>query len=48
LKAVLSVYDKTGLAEFARDLHSAGVELVSTGGTRRTLSQNGAVSVRQV
>ena len=48
MKAVLSVYDKTGLAEFARDLHAAGVELVSTGGTHRTLSQNGAVSVRQV
>lgn len=32
-RALLSVSDKTGLIEFARALHEAGVELVSTGGT---------------
>jgi phosphoribosylaminoimidazolecarboxamide formyltransferase/IMP cyclohydrolase len=32
-RALLSVYDKTGLDELARGLHGAGVELVSTGST---------------
>jgi phosphoribosylaminoimidazolecarboxamide formyltransferase/IMP cyclohydrolase len=32
-RALVSVYDKTGLEELARGLHEAGVELVSTGST---------------
>lgn len=32
-RALISVYDKTGLVEFATGLHTAGVELVSTGST---------------
>ncbi len=40
-RALLSVTDKTGLIEFAGALQAAGVELVSTGGTRRTLLQAG-------
>jgi phosphoribosylaminoimidazolecarboxamide formyltransferase / IMP cyclohydrolase len=32
-RALISVYDKTGLEELARGLHEAGVELVSTGNT---------------
>src|SRR5438874_3426856 len=36
-RAVLSVTDKTGLAEFARKLSSMGVELISTGGTAKLL-----------
>ena len=40
-RALLSVSDKTGLAEFARDLTERGIELVSTGGTARTLAQHG-------
>ncbi len=32
-RALVSVYDKTGLAELARGLHEAGVTLVSTGGS---------------
>ncbi len=32
-RTLISVSDKTGLAEFARFLHKAGVELISTGGT---------------
>ena len=47
MKAVLSVYDKTGLVELARKLHGAGVELVSTGGTHRSLSRDG-IPVQQV
>jgi phosphoribosylaminoimidazolecarboxamide formyltransferase/IMP cyclohydrolase len=40
-RALLSVSDKTGLDEFARALASHGVELVSTGGTRKTLADAG-------
>ena len=32
-RALVSVYDKTGLAELAQGLASAGVEIVSTGST---------------
>ncbi|MEE9405653.1 MAG: IMP cyclohydrolase [Algisphaera sp.] len=42
--ALLSVSDKTGLVDFARVLHSHGVRLISTGGTRKTL-QNAGLSV---
>jgi phosphoribosylaminoimidazolecarboxamide formyltransferase/IMP cyclohydrolase len=40
-RALLSVSDKTGLAEFAGALAGFGVELVSTGGTARTLKDAG-------
>ena len=40
-RALLSVTDKTGLVEFARVLAEFGVELVSTGGTARTLREAG-------
>jgi phosphoribosylaminoimidazolecarboxamide formyltransferase / IMP cyclohydrolase len=40
-RALLSVTDKTGLIEFAQALASFGVELVSTGGTARTLRDAG-------
>jgi phosphoribosylaminoimidazolecarboxamide formyltransferase/IMP cyclohydrolase len=40
-RALLSVTDKTGLVDFARVLVSFGVELVSTGGTARTLREAG-------
>jgi phosphoribosylaminoimidazolecarboxamide formyltransferase / IMP cyclohydrolase len=40
-RALLSVTDKTGLVEFGRALASHGVELVSTGGTARTLRDAG-------
>ena len=46
-RALLSVSDKAGLAEFARALHRRGVELVSTGGTARTLADAG-LPVRDV
>src|SRR5438045_7478181 len=36
-RAILSVTDKTGLADFARQLSKMGVELVSTGGTAKLL-----------
>ena len=40
-RALLSVSDKTGLAELAQGLHELGVELVSTGGTARFLREAG-------
>lgn len=40
-RALLSVTDKTGLVEFARALAGFGVELISTGGTARTLREAG-------
>ena len=40
-RALLSVYDKTGLAEFAKGLAELGIELISTGGTSRHLEQAG-------
>ncbi len=40
-RALLSVTDKTGLVEFAQGLASFGVELISTGGTARTLREAG-------
>ena len=40
-RALLSVSDKTGLAEFARRLAGLGFELVSTGGTARALRDAG-------
>src|ERR1700676_1226556 len=36
-RALISVSDKTGLADFARGLAAAGIEIYSTGGTRRYL-----------
>jgi len=40
-RALLSVYDKTGLVELATALHAAGVELVSTGSTASTIAAAG-------
>ena len=40
-RALLSVSDKTGLVPFARALHERGVELLSTGGTHKVLSEAG-------
>ena len=38
-RALISVSDKTGLAGFARGLADAGVEIYSTGGTRKHLEE---------
>ena len=46
-RALLSVTDKTGVVDFARDLHRLGVELVSTGGTAAAIRSAG-VPVRDV
>src|SRR5215831_9079948 len=46
-RALISVSDKTGIADFARELKSYGVEIISTGGTAKTLRDAG-VEVRDV
>ena len=40
-RALISVYDKTGLADLARGLHDHGVQIVSTGTTAKTIEQAG-------
>ncbi|WP_314172210.1 bifunctional phosphoribosylaminoimidazolecarboxamide formyltransferase/IMP cyclohydrolase [Streptomyces winkii] len=40
-RALVSVYDKTGLDELAQGLHAAGVELVSTGSTAKRIAAAG-------
>ena len=40
-RALLSVSDKAGLVDFARALSARGIELVSTGGTRKALADAG-------
>jgi phosphoribosylaminoimidazolecarboxamide formyltransferase/IMP cyclohydrolase len=46
-RALISVYDKTGLVEFAHAIAARGIEIVSTGGTARALREAG-VPVRDV
>jgi phosphoribosylaminoimidazolecarboxamide formyltransferase/IMP cyclohydrolase len=46
-RALLSVSDKTGIVEFARELEARGIELLSTGGTAALLLRHG-VAVREV
>ncbi len=40
-RALISVYDKTGLADLARGLHEAGVSIVSTGSTAKGIAAAG-------
>ena len=42
-RALLSVYDKVGLADFAAGLHALGFELVSSGKTAAALQESGIV-----
>lgn len=46
-RALVSVYDKTGVADFARALSRLGIEIISTGGTARLLREAG-IAVRDV
>ncbi|MBZ7928006.1 MULTISPECIES: bifunctional phosphoribosylaminoimidazolecarboxamide formyltransferase/IMP cyclohydrolase [Campylobacter] len=41
MRALLSVSDKEGIVEFAKELENLGFELLSTGGTYKTLKENG-------
>ncbi|SDC34204.1 phosphoribosylaminoimidazolecarboxamide formyltransferase / IMP cyclohydrolase [Sanguibacter gelidistatuariae] len=40
-RALISVYDKTGLTDLAQALHTAGIEIVSTGSTASTIAAAG-------
>ena len=40
-RALISVSDKSGVVEFAKELEKRGVEILSTGGTAKLLDQNG-------
>ncbi|MBX8502637.1 bifunctional phosphoribosylaminoimidazolecarboxamide formyltransferase/IMP cyclohydrolase [Pseudomonas cichorii] len=44
-RALISVSDKTGILEFARELEALGVEILSTGGTFKLLQDNGVAAV---
>lgn len=44
-RALISVSDKTGVVDFARDLAALGVEILSTGGTFKLLRDNGIAAV---
>jgi len=46
-RALISVYDKTGIVEFAKGLAALNVEIISTGGTHKLLSSND-IPVREV
>ena len=48
MKALISVYDKSGIVELGQKLSTAGYELISTGGTFSTLVNEGKLPVRQV
>jgi phosphoribosylaminoimidazolecarboxamide formyltransferase/IMP cyclohydrolase len=49
-RALISVYDKSGIVEFARDLVARGWEIVSTGGTAKLLADAGlsVIPIEQV
>ncbi len=46
-RALISVYDKTGIAPFAKALHALGIQIISTGGSAEALRKAG-VPVKEV
>jgi phosphoribosylaminoimidazolecarboxamide formyltransferase / IMP cyclohydrolase len=46
-RAIISVSDKTGIVEFAKELSNLGIEIFSTGGTAKTLESEG-IAVRNI
>lgn len=47
-RALISVYDKTDIVSFARELSKLGFEIISTGGTLETLKEGGIRLVKHV
>lgn len=45
MRALISVSDKTGLVELARELRALGVEIISTGGTYKKLHEEGIEAI---
>jgi len=46
-RALISVSDKTGILDFAKELNNLGVEILSTGGTAKLLRDNN-ITVKEV
>lgn len=44
-RALISVSDKTGIVEFAKELSSLGYEIISTGGTKKSLDEAGIKTI---
>jgi phosphoribosylaminoimidazolecarboxamide formyltransferase / IMP cyclohydrolase len=47
-RALISVSDKTGIVDFARELARFDVEIISTGGTAKTLRDDAGIDVRDI
>jgi phosphoribosylaminoimidazolecarboxamide formyltransferase/IMP cyclohydrolase len=47
-RALISVYDKTGIVDFARELNKLGIEIIATSGTLKTLKKGGIPSVKHI
>ena len=45
MRALISVSDKTGIVEFARELTALGIEIISTGGTYNKLKEEGVPAI---
>ena len=45
MKALISVSDKTGIVEFAKELAAIGIEIISTGGTYKKLKEEGIKAI---
>lgn len=45
MKALISVSDKTGIVDFARELENMGIEIISTGGTYKKLKEEGVKAI---
>lgn len=45
MKALISVSDKTGIVDFAKELENCGVEIISTGGTYKKLKEEGVNAI---
>ena len=45
MKALISVSDKTGIVEFAKELEGLGIERISTGGTYKKLKEEGVKAI---
>ena len=44
-RALISVSDKAGIVDFARELHHQGIEILSTGGTASVLQSEGVPTI---
>ena len=44
-RALISVSDKTGVIDFAKGLRAAGIEIISTGGTKTALEEAGIETI---